>query len=160
MRETWTFHSAGQLLFGRHAVRQLGEIAGRLKAERVLVVTDPVLLKAGLVEHVRIPLNESGVGVEVFSGGEPEPSLNAAHNSINAARRFKPDALLGLGGGSNMDLAKITAVVLAHGGGPRDYVGDDKIPGPVFPLICVPTSAGTGSEVSAASVLTDVDNHV
>src|SRR5205807_5436065 len=71
-----------------------------------------------------------------------------------------PDALLGLGGGSNMDLAKITAVVLAHGGGPRDYVGDDKIPGPVWPLICVPTTAGTGSEVSAASVLTDTDNKI
>src|SRR5437762_8034734 len=160
MRETWTFHSAGQLLFGRHAVRQLGEVAGRLKAERVLVVTDPVLLNAGLVEQVHIPLNESGVTVEVFSGGEPEPSLNAAYNCISAARRFTPDALLGLGGGSNMDLAKITATVLAHGGGPRDYVGDDKIPGPIFPLLCVPTTAGTGSEVSAASVLTDSDNQM
>ena len=59
-----------------------------------------------------------------------------------------------------MDLAKITAVVLAHGGKPRDYVGDDKIPGPILPLICVPTTAGTGSEVSAASVLTDTDNHM
>src|SRR5204863_7201308 len=89
-----------------------------------------------------------------------EPSLNAASTCISAARRFKPDALLGLGGGSNMDLAKITATVLAHGGGPRDYVGDDKIPGPIFPLLCVPTTAGTGSEVSAASVLTDSDNHI
>src|SRR5216684_285860 len=49
---------------------------------------------------------------------------------------------------------------LKHGGGPRDYVGDDKIPGPIFPLICVPTTAGTGSEVSAASVVTDTDNHI
>src|SRR5204863_5936443 len=89
-----------------------------------------------------------------------EPSLNAASTCISAARRFKPDALLGLGGGSNMDLAKITATVLAHGGGPRDYFGDDKIPGHVFPLICVPTTAGTGSEISAASVLTDSDNHI
>src|SRR5438034_5025448 len=160
MRETWTFHSAGQLLFGRHAVRQLGEVAGRLKSERVLVVTDHVLLEAGLVEQVHIPLNESGVTVEVFSGGEPEPSLNAAYNCIAAARQFRPDALLGLGGGSNMDLAKITATVLAHGGGPRDYVGDDKIPGPVWPLVCVPTTAGTGSEVSAAAVLTDTDTQM
>src|SRR5207237_9589938 len=65
-----------------------------------------------------------------------------------------------LGGGSTMDLAKITAAALAHGGTPRDYVGDDKIPGPVWPLICVPTTAGTGSEVSAASVLTDTDNQI
>jgi alcohol dehydrogenase class IV len=66
--------------------------------------------------------------------------------------------LLGLGGGSNMDLAKIAATVLAHGGEPRNYVGDDQIPGPVLPLICVPTTAGTGSEVTAASVLTDQVN--
>jgi alcohol dehydrogenase class IV len=157
MRETWTFHTAGQLLFGRNAARQLGEVAGRLGAKRILVVTDPILLKAGLVNCVELPLTKDGMLVEVFSGGEPEPSLRAAEACIAAARQFRPDALLGLGGGSNMDLAKIAAVVLAHGGSPRDYVGDDKIPGPVFPLICVPTTAGTGSEVSGASVLTDAD---
>src|SRR5205823_11537971 len=101
-----------------------------------------------------------GVSVEVFDGGEAEPSLRAAEACINQGRRFQPDAVLGLGGGSNMDLAKITATLLAHGGSPRDYVGEFKIPGPILPLICVPTTAGTGSEVSAASVLTDTDNHM
>jgi alcohol dehydrogenase len=160
MRETWTFHSAGSLLFGPNACQQLGEVAARLGARRMLVVTDPVLLKAGLFERVRLPLSDAGVIVEVFSGGEPEPSLKAAEACIAMARSFKPDALLGLGGGSNMDLAKISATILAHGGHPRDYVGDDRIPGPVLPLICMPTTAGTGSEVSAASVLTDTENHI
>jgi alcohol dehydrogenase class IV len=160
LRETWTFHSAGQLLFGRNAVRQLGHIAGRLGARRVLVVTDPILDKAGILERVRGPLQESGACVEVFGGGEPEPSLRAATECIQVGRRFQPDAVLGLGGGSNMDLAKITAVVLTHGGGPRDYVGDDQIPGPIQALICVPTTAGTGSEVSAAAVLTDTDQQI
>jgi alcohol dehydrogenase len=100
------------------------------------------------------------VVVEIFSGGEPEPSLRAADAAILKARAFKPDAILGLGGGSNMDLAKITATVLAHGGSPRDYVGDDKIPGPIAALICMPTTAGTGSEVSAAAVLTDTENKI
>jgi alcohol dehydrogenase class IV len=160
MRETWTFHSAGQLLFGRHAVRQLGEVADRLGARRVLIVTDPVLVKTGLADQVRGPLSGAGPAVEVFDGGEPEPSLSAAEACIGLARQFRPDVLLGLGGGSNMDLSKITATVLAHGGGPRDYVGDDKIPGPIWPLVCVPTTAGTGSEVSAAAVLTDAENHM
>lgn len=155
MRTTWTFHTATQLLFGRHAVAQLGDVAARLGAKRILLVTDPVLVKAGVVQTVHVPLSESGVLVEVFSGGEPEPSFRAAVACIAAAREFRPDALLGLGGGSNIDLAKIAATVLKHGGQPGDYVGDDKIPGPVFPLICVPTTAGTGSEVSAAAVLTD-----
>jgi alcohol dehydrogenase class IV len=158
MRTSWTFHTSGQLLFGQHAARQLGELAGRLGAKRIFLVTDVVLVQAGVVEKVHVPLSESGVLVEVFSGGEPEPSFRAADACIAAARQFAPDALLGLGGGSNMDLAKIAATVLAYAGHPRDYVGDDKIPGPVFPLICVPTTSGTGSEVSAASVLTDSDS--
>src|SRR5947208_1054609 len=160
MRETWTFHSAGTLLFGFNACQQLGAVAGRLGARRLLVVTDPILLRAGLLERIRLPLHDAGIIVEVFSGGAPEPSIKAAEACIDYARDFKPDALLGLGGGSNMDLAKITATVLAHGGKPGDYVGDDRIPGPIAPLICLPTTAGTGSEVSAAAVLTDSDNHI
>lgn len=159
-RTTWTFHSASQLLFGREALQQLGEVAGRLGARRVLIVTDPILSKTGLADRVRAPLSAGGIAVEVFSGGEPEPSMRAADAAIGLARTFRPDAVVGLGGGSNMDLAKITATVLTHGGAPRDYVGDDKIPGPIMPLICVPTTAGTGSEVSAAAVLTDTDNHI
>jgi alcohol dehydrogenase class IV len=160
MRETWTFHGPGKLLFGRNAVRQLGEVAGRLSAKRVLIVTDPLLEKAGLLERVRVPLTEAGIAVDAFTGGEPEPSLRAADACIEKSRQFRPDALVGLGGGSNMDLAKITAVMLKHAGSPRDFIGDDKIPGPITPLICIPTTAGTGSEVSAASVLTDTDNHM
>lgn len=160
MRTTWTFHIAGQLLFGRHAVRQLGELAVQRGVKRALIVTDPILLKTGLVEPVHASLIEEAVAVEIFSGGEPEPSLRAAHACIEAARSFRPDAVVGLGGGSNMDLAKITATVLTHGGEPRDYIGDGKVPGPVLPLFCLPTTAGTGSEVSAASVLTDTDQHI
>jgi alcohol dehydrogenase len=160
MRTTWTFHSAGTLLFGRDGVRQLGDVAKRLGSKRALIVTDPILVKAGLETRVRQPLLESGLAVETFPGGEPEPSLRAADACIAAARSYRPDVLVALGGGSNMDLAKITAAVCSQGGTPRDYIGDDKIPGPVLPVICVPTTAGTGSEVTAAAVLSDTDNHI
>jgi alcohol dehydrogenase class IV len=160
MRTTWAFHSAGQILFGDGATRQLSEVAVSLKIRRLLLVTDNVLVRAGLVDPVLAPLREVGVNVELFSGGEPEPSLRVAYQAIAAGRDFRPDAVLGLGGGSNMDLAKITAVVLTHGGTPGMYFGDGKVPGPVMPLICLPTTAGTGSEVSAAAVLTDTENHV
>src|SRR6516165_9321509 len=108
MRTTWTFHSAGELLFGRHATRQLGGVASRLAVRRILLVTDTVLLQAGLVEPLHTALSEAGVVVEIFSGGEPEPSLQAVQNALTVARGFRPDAVLGLGGGSNMDLAKAT----------------------------------------------------
>jgi alcohol dehydrogenase class IV len=160
MRTTWTFHSAGQLLFGRDAVTQLGEVAQRLKAKRALIVTDAILLQAGLAQRVERPLAASGLTVSTFSGGEPEPSFRAAEACLGSAREFRPDVLVPVGGGSNMDLAKMVAIILGNGGTMRDYVGDDKVPGPVWPVICVPTTAGTGSEVSAAAVLTDTENHM
>ncbi|MGE5191542.1 MAG: iron-containing alcohol dehydrogenase [Deltaproteobacteria bacterium] len=157
MRTTWSFHSAGQLLFGRDATKQLGETARRLGAGRVFVVTDSHLVKAGVVGRVRDALAAADVSAEVFEGGLPEPPIALAETCAEQAHRFQTQAILGLGGGSNMDLAKIVATVLAHGGSPCDYVGDDQIPGPILPLICVPTTAGTGSEVSGASVLTDTE---
>jgi alcohol dehydrogenase class IV len=160
MRTVWTFHSAGQIMFGRDAIEQLGDIATRLRAKKALIVTDPILEKAGLLERARRPLVAAGLNVSAFTGGEPEPSMKAAVACYDMAKTFQPDVFVGLGGGSNMDLAKLAATLLKHGGSPRDYVGDDKIPGPIFPLICVPTTAGTGSEVSAASVVTDTENHI
>ncbi|MGH7194174.1 MAG: iron-containing alcohol dehydrogenase [Candidatus Saccharimonadales bacterium] len=160
MRTTWTFHTAGQLVFGRGAAAQLGELAARLRLRRVWLVTDRALVAAGVVDKVRGPLEAAGIDVALFEGGQPEPSLELADECLAAARPFVPDGLLGLGGGSNMDLAKIVAASLAHGGTSRDYLGEDRVPGPVLPLVCVPTTSGTGSEVTAASVLTDTANQM
>lgn len=105
-------------------------------------------------------LRSAGAACELFDGGEPEPSIHVAQRAIEAARSTQPDAIIGLGGGSNIDVAKMTCVVARHGGVPRDYFGFDRVPGPVIPLIAIPTTAGTGSEVSHSSVLTDTENAV
>jgi alcohol dehydrogenase class IV len=148
------------LIFGRGACAQLGEAVVRRGVRRLLVVADANLLRVGLLDPVRASLSEAGVATEVFAGGQPEPSTEVALACTAAARRFGPAGVLGLGGGINLDLAKITAVLLSHGGAPHDYSGDDRIPGPVLPLFCLPTTAGTGSEVSAAAVLTDAANQM
>ena len=153
----FTFHSAGSLIFGCEAIAQLGDVAGRMKAKRILIVTDANLVNAGLAAKVLAPLQAAGCTVEVFDGCTPEPPLEVIRAAADAAKKFRPEALVGLGGGSNMDAAKLVAVLLAHGGDPLDWIGDSKVPGPVFPLICIPTTAGTGSEVSAAAVFTDTE---
>src|SRR5262249_4853256 len=117
MRTVWTFHSAAQIVFGRDAIGQLGDIASRLRAKKALIVTDVILEKAALLERVRQPLVAGGLNVKAFTGGEPEPSMKAALACLDVARSFQPDMLVGLGGGSNMDLAKLTATLLKHGGG-------------------------------------------
>ncbi len=158
MRTTWTFHSSGVLVFGRGAITELGSIAARHGIRRMLIVTDATLINAGVVAPVEESLKAAGVAVQVFSGGMPEPSVEVALRCVETSKSFQPDAVLGLGGGSNLDLAKVTAILLTHGKTPLDYAGDDRVPGPVLPLFCLPTTAGTGSEVSAAAVLTDTAN--
>ena len=160
MRTTWNFFSAGQLTFGVAAAAQLGKLITRLGVGRVLVVSDQVLGDLGLLARVCEPLVAAGMTVEVFDEGEAEPTLQVVAKAVERARQFQPDAVLGVGGGSNMDLAKMTATLYTHGREPEDYFSFDNIPGPVLPIICVPTTAGTGSEVSSAAVFTDVANQI
>ncbi|MSR54223.1 MAG: iron-containing alcohol dehydrogenase [Gemmataceae bacterium] len=154
MRTTFSFRASGNLIFGRHSVRELRNELDRAGSKRVFVVTDKILARVGIVNLVR---EAAGREVEIFDGGEPEPSLSMIRTGIAAAKAFRPDTIIGLGGGSNMDAAKLAAVVLGHGGDVTDYVGENKVPGPIMPLICIPTTAGTGSEVSAAAVFTNTD---
>ncbi len=160
MRQTWTFYSSGQILFGPGAALQVGAVAKKLKALRVLLVTDKNLRKNGLVDDVVASLTQANVVVEIFDGGAAEPSIEIAQQCLDAAVAFQPTGLVALGGGSNMDLAKACATVLTHGGTIRDYLGEERVPGPIMPLICLPTTSGTGSEVTGASILLDVANQV
>ena len=160
MRSVWQFHTSAQLVFGWGAVSRLPALMQREQFVRAFVVTDRVLAQNGILDTVRLPLTHAGIAVEVFDGGEPEPSVDLAQKVLEHAREYQPDVIIGLGGGSNMDLAKVAAAALSHGGSPRDYFGWDRVPGPVVPLICVPTTAGTGSEVSHAAVLNDSENAI
>ena len=124
-----------------------------------MIVTDQRLVDAGIVGLGRRATGgrrDRDAGFHRRRAGADARGRRTRDRATLAMRDRTPS--LGLGGGSNMDLAKITATVLAHGGTPRDYFGDDCLAGPVLPLICVPTTAGTGSEVSASCVLTDRQN--
>lgn len=159
-RDSWNFFSAGQIVFGSGSVKKLGQLIKPWKSARALIIADAALVKAGIVARVAAPLQSTGLTVEVFDGGEPEPSFAIAEQAIAMAKNTKPDVLLGVGGGSNMDLAKVVATVLTHGGNCRNFTGFGNVPGPIMPLVCLPTTAGTGSEVSHAAVLTDTENQM
>jgi len=159
-RHFWSFHSAGRIVFGSDSALRLPDFLQRWKPHRVLIVTDQILIKAGIVDTVIAPLQKSGVSASVFDGGEPEPSIDVALSALEMAKRVQPEVIVGVGGGSNMDVAKIVSNVFVHGGSLCDYFGYDKIPGPILPLVCLPTTSGTGSEVSHAAVLTDTANQM
>lgn len=156
----WNFYAPGRLVFGTGAVRHLGRIIEAYRPKRILLVSDPQLDRAGIVAKVIGPLSEAGYSVHVCLDGEPEPTFTTADRILAAARHYNPNMVVAIGGGSNMDLGKVAAAVLTHGGNYRDYVNYGKVPGPVMPLVCIPTTAGTGSEVSHAAVLTDPENRM
>jgi alcohol dehydrogenase class IV len=120
-----------------------------------LIVTDPHLAAgAGLRELVE-GLTAAGVAVRIFDEAAPELPLEQVPVAAEVARRSSADVVLGFGGGSCLDLAKVVALLLAHGGEPGDYYGEGLVPGPIAPVVAVPTTAGTGSEVTPVAVVTD-----
>jgi alcohol dehydrogenase class IV len=158
MRGEWRFHTTREIIFGRGAVRRTGEAVRRQGAERVLLVTDNSLVAAGLHEPVEQSLADVGVTFDRYAGSMAKPTLDGVASCLAVAQDGEYDALVVLGGGSNTDLAKAVAVLVRYGGSATDFFGVNKVPGPILPLVAVSTTAGTGSEVSGASVLADTAN--
>ena len=100
-------------------------------------------------------LEAAGVDVRVYDQTQADLPIESIVECVGQVRDFGADVVLGIGGGSCMDLAKVVAVLLTHGGAVSDYYGEFAVPGPVLPLIAVPTTAGTGSEVTPVAVVAD-----
>jgi alcohol dehydrogenase len=122
---------------------------------RALVVTDPHLAAGGGLRELVDGLTASGVAVRIFDEAAPELPLEQVPVAAEVARRHDADVVVGFGGGSCLDLAKVLALLLAHGGQPADYYGEGLVPGPTAPVVAVPTTAGTGSEVTPVAVVSD-----
>lgn len=155
MRGEWRFYTAGEILFGCGVVRRVGDVVRGLGASRACLITDEALVVAGLHQRVLQSLAEAGVDVDLFPGGRAKPTLGAVTACAQRLQGQGYEALVALGGGSNIDLAKAAAVLLRHGGSVEAYLGEHQVPGPILPLVAVSTTAGTGSEVSGAAVLAD-----
>ncbi len=121
----------------------------------VLVVTDSGLVKAGVAAEVTSRLDEAGIPFAIFDRVEPDPRVEIVGACVEAARACRAQALIGLGGGSPIDIAKVTAIMMTNGGEPLDYVGIGQVPRAGRPVVAIPTTAGTGSEVTPIAVLSD-----
>lgn len=161
MRNTWEFFSTERIVFGNGAIGQLDSILKRLNVTNLLLVTDPGIVKSGIADKV-LRLLQPEYNVVVYDKVVPEPPVSSAIECYEFAKsQMKIDAIIGLGGGSSIDMAKIVALLVQYGGHPLDYYGgENQIPGPIAPLIAIPTTAGTGSEVTSVAVLTDTENNV
>lgn len=155
MEKLSTFLASKKTLLGRGAIAQAGAEAKKLGAKKALVVTDAGVVKAGLADTVRESLSTAGLEVGVFDGILPEPPARVIDQCADVFRKGGYDLCLGLGGGSSLDSAKMVAALAVNPGPVLDYVGLDVVRQKGAPLILVPTTAGTGSEATRVTVLTD-----
>lgn len=151
-----TLRMPRNLVFGvgqRHALPPFASALGR----RALVVTDARLAADATFAALVDALAAAGVEVRVFDGVIAELPVECIAQAVQVGRASEADLVIGIGGGSCLDAAKVAALLLAHGGQASDYYGEFKVPGPVLPLISIPTTSGTGSEVTPVAVVTDPD---
>ena len=150
--KTFSFTGAKKIVFGRGSFAALPEHLAELKILRPLIVLDRNLAETGFREKVDGVLAKAGIGYVIYDKTEPEPPLELADEGTKLALKKKCDGVVGIGGGSAMDLAKAIAVLAANKGKAEDYLGLNRVPGPGLPKIMVPTTAGTGSEVTFTAV--------
>lgn len=154
-----TLRTPRNLVFG---VGQRYALAGYAAAlgKSALVVTDQRL--SGDSEFLRLmaSLKQAGLQIRIFDGTIAELPIECIARGVEAGKAVGADLVIGIGGGSCIDAAKVVALLLTHGGKISDYYGEFKVPGPVLPLISMPTTSGTGSEVTSVAVVTDPDRAV
>jgi alcohol dehydrogenase len=149
--EIHSFKTAKKILFGRGALKQLGEEAKSIGVHRIAIITDHGVEKAGIVDKVTAVLVQEEIDYDVWNQVESEPALASGEAAIDFVRDEDFDSILGLGGGSSLDTAKAAAAAVTNQGRLQDWVKEPFQRQPA-PFILIPTTAGTGSEVSNAAV--------
>ena len=142
---------------GGGAVGEIASVLGRLGVSKPLIVTDPFMMSSGMISALTDPLSAAGIPYDVFSETVPDPTTTVVEAGVAALKAGDFDGMIGFGGGSPMDTAKAMNILAAHGGVMRDYKVPNGEDTSAVPLICIPTTAGTGSEVTRATVITDVE---
>lgn len=151
----FSFSVPQNITVGKGSLAKLPEIAKKSGGSHAFLMSGPHLAKMGLVEKAANSLKSAGIAVDTFTDIEGNPSVETVDKATAAFKEAGADFIVAFGGGSPMDVAKAVGVTAKYGGSITEYEGAHKVPGPIIPLIAIPTTAGTGSEVTAFSVITD-----
>jgi len=157
MPKTFSFTGARKIVFGCGSFSGLAAQVRDLRAKKPFVALDGNLAKMGMRDRIVEMFDREGMKAVLYDKVLPEPPLEQADEGAKLAQKGKCDLVIGIGGGSAMDVAKAVAVVAAHGADAKDFLGLNKVPGPGLPTIMVPTTAGTGSEVTFTAVFVRPD---
>ena len=152
---SFTFSIPQNILVEKGGINRLPEIGKKIGGKHAFIISGPHLNKMGIVKKCSDALQDAGIMVDAFTQTEGNPSVETVDKATEEFKASGADFIVALGGGSPMDVAKAVGVVAKYGGSITEYEGADKVPGDIVPLIAIPTTAGTGSEVTAFSVITD-----
>jgi len=154
-RKLCTFLSPTKIIIGEGSASEIGKEARALGGRKVLIVTDQGVVRSGILDSVLESLRKEKLKTKVFDEVEPEPPARIVDKCAEVVRKEKFNLVIGVGGGSSLDVAKGVSILATNKGVVLDYVGVDTVPKPGLPKILVPTTAGTGSEVTRVFVITD-----
>jgi len=159
--QPFAFHSPTKITFGEDAACGAYEVTRELGGKRTLIVTDANLLNAGVLASVLAAFENGNDSASnqpiIFDEVPPDSDLDCVRSAASLARRAGCDSVLAVGGGSVIDTAKVANICLAYGGDLLDYLGLNNLPTKLFPMVAIPTTAGTGSEVSPVALIRDRD---
>ncbi len=158
--QPFDFQFRTRFVFEQGGLLRLGEIASGWRPHRVLVVSDPGLIEAGHFDVAVQSLRSAGIEIDSFHDFAENPSSAMVDAGVRKAAAFRPDLLVGLGGGSSMDCCKGINFVYSCGGTIHDYHGVGKATAAMLPMIAIPTTAGTGSEAQSFALISDAESHV
>ncbi|MGG0383318.1 iron-containing alcohol dehydrogenase [Priestia filamentosa] len=154
------FRTAQTLVTGTGSISKIGEEAKKLKATKVMMVTDKVIRQTGLLSKVINPLEKAGLVTDIMDDVVPEPPFENLEQMITGLQGKDYDLLVGVGGGSALDITKVLSIMLTNEENVRDFVGIEKVQNEGVPTILVPTTSGTGSEVTYNAIFTDLRDQV
>lgn len=157
--QPFDFQLKTRVVFGPGELNQVGVLTRGL-GKRVLLVSDPGIVAAGHVELGMKSLRDAGLDVRLFDGAQENPTTDNIDQGLAVAKDFQPEVIVGLGGGSSMDCAKGINFVFTNGGTMHDYHGVGKANRPMLPMVAVPTTSGTGSEMQSFALISDAKTHV
>ena len=160
MLPTRTLRIPPIVIYGSGASEQVGDECRKLGVSKALIVTDRVLFELGVLDGIKQALQQSKVQFAIFDAVSTEPTVDFVQEGLKAYRENGCDFLLAVGGGSPIDTAKAIAVMVTNAGSIEDYEGLGKIPKAGVPLVAIPTTAGTGSEVTMVAVIIDTKRNV
>lgn len=166
MMSNFIFSIPTQIQFGSDISRQAGSVTKSLAASRedasktgALVIIDPGIKGAGWLKDILASIQESGLQYLIFDEVKPNPRDEDVYRAASVLKKKNFGAVIAIGGGSTIDTAKTAALLATHSGKVSDYAGWAKVPGPILPLVVIPTTAGSGSEATCWAVITDSLSH-